>query len=91
MRMTHRAEVARRKEHGLQREGKDDIALRTPKGRTSMKKGLKGPECKIGIKNPDTRRQLLHKIERISEEFDRKTFGLEFVKRATGISRGCGK
>jgi hypothetical protein len=28
------------------------------------------------------------KIERISEELDRKAFGLEFVKRAFGISSG---
>jgi hypothetical protein len=35
MRMTHRARVALRKKHGLQRQGKDDIAPRTPKGRMS--------------------------------------------------------
>jgi hypothetical protein len=40
------------------------------------------------INNPGTRRQLLLKIKRISEEFDRKAFGLEFVKRATGMSSG---
>jgi hypothetical protein len=33
IRMTHIAKVARRKEHGLQRQGKDDVAPRTPKGR----------------------------------------------------------
>jgi hypothetical protein len=30
-------------------------------------------------------------IERTSEEFDRKAFGLAFVKRATGISSGLRK
>jgi hypothetical protein len=38
------------------------------------------------IKNPGTRWQLLFKIERTSEEFYRKAFGLEFMKRATGMS-----
>jgi hypothetical protein len=38
------------------------------------------------IKNRDTRQQLHLKIERTSEEFDRKAFGLEFMKRATGMS-----
>jgi hypothetical protein len=71
MRMTHRAEVARRKEHGLQTQGKDDIAPRTPEGRRSKKKCWKGPEFKIGVKNPVTRRQLRLKIERTSEGIDR--------------------
>jgi hypothetical protein len=66
IRMTHSAKVARSREHGLQRQGKDDIAPRTPKGRTSRMKRWKDPECKLGIKNPDTRRQLLLKIERTS-------------------------
>jgi hypothetical protein len=43
------------------------------------------------MKNPGSRRQLLFKIERKSEEFGRKTFGMEFVKRATGISNGLRK
>jgi hypothetical protein len=51
----------------------------------------KGPECKIGMKNPGTRRQLRLEIERTSEELDRKAFGLEFVKRATDCPAGCGK
>jgi hypothetical protein len=71
MRMTHCAIVARRKERGLQRQGKDDIAPRILKGRTSRKKHWKGLECKIGIKKPGTRRQLRLQIERTSEEFDR--------------------
>jgi hypothetical protein len=31
------------------------------------------------MKNPGTRQQLLLKIKRSSEEFNRKAFGLEFV------------
>jgi hypothetical protein len=46
---------------------------------------------KIVIKNSDKRRQLRLKNERTSERFDRKAFGLEFVKRATGISSGLRK
>jgi hypothetical protein len=52
MRMTHSAKVAWGREHGLQRQGKADIAPRTQKGRTSRMKCWKGPECKIGIKDP---------------------------------------
>jgi hypothetical protein len=63
--MTHHAKVARDKEHGLQKQGKDDIAPRTLKGRTSRKERLKGPECKIEIKNAGTRRQLRHKFEMV--------------------------
>jgi hypothetical protein len=59
------------------------------------KRRWKGPECNNGIrdrglrqqlrgskwiKNPGTRRQLPLKIKRTSEEFNRKAFGLEFVK-----------
>jgi hypothetical protein len=34
---------------------------------------------------------MLLKIEKTSEEFDRKAFGLEFVMRATGMSSGLQK
>jgi hypothetical protein len=53
-----------------------------------MMKRWKGPEGKIGIKDLYTRRQLLLKIERTSEGMDRKAFGFEFVKRATGMFIG---
>jgi hypothetical protein len=56
------------------------------KGTNVQEEMLEGPECKIGIKNQSTRRQLHLKIDRTSEEFDRKAFGLELVKRATGMS-----
>jgi hypothetical protein len=51
-----RAAVARRREHGLQRQGKDNMAPRTPKGRTSRMQNRN--------KGPSTRRQLRLKIER---------------------------
>jgi hypothetical protein len=80
--------VARRREHGNQRQGEYVIAPRTPKGRTSRMKRWKDPECKIGIKDPHTNWQLRLKTERTSEEFDRKAFAPDFVKRATGMSSG---
>jgi hypothetical protein len=67
---------------------------------------LKGPECKngiryrglreqfqgkIGIKDLRTRWQLHLKSERTTSKFDRKAFGLEFVKRANGMSSGLRK
>jgi hypothetical protein len=89
--MIHHAKVARQKEHGLLRQGKYDIAPSTPKGWTSRMKHWKGPECKIGIKAPDTRRQLCLKIERTSEGIDRNAFKLEFMKRATRMFNGLRK
>jgi hypothetical protein len=98
--------VARGREHRLQRQVKDDIAPRTRKGRTEENKGLKGPESKngvryrdfrqqfqgkTGIKDPRTRCQLRLKSERTTSEFDRKAFGLEFVKQANGMSNGLRK
>jgi hypothetical protein len=41
-----------------------------------------------GIKDPGTRRQVRLKIERTSDGFNRRAFGLEFVKRAAGMSSG---
>jgi hypothetical protein len=86
--LTHRAEVARRKEQGIQRQVKNSSAPRTPTGRTSRKKRRKEPECKKGIKDPRTRRHLSLQIERTTEEFNGKALGLEFLKRATGTSSG---
>jgi hypothetical protein len=91
MRTTLHAKVTRRKEHRDQGQCKNDVALKTTKGWTFGKKCWKGPGCKIGIKNPGTRQQLCLKIKRTSEGFDRKAFGLEFVKQATGMSSGLGK
>jgi hypothetical protein len=44
----------RSREHRLQRQGKDYMAQRTLKVRTSRMKRRKGPECKMGIKDPGT-------------------------------------
>jgi hypothetical protein len=48
-----------------------------------LKQQLRGNER---INNSGIRRLLRHNIEGTSEELDRKTFGLEFIKRAFGIS-----
>jgi hypothetical protein len=57
IRMTRCAKVARGREHGLQRQGKDDIAPRTWKGRKEENKRLKGPECKNGVRYQGLRQQ----------------------------------
>jgi hypothetical protein len=88
IRTTHRAEVARRKEHGLQRQVKNNSTPRTLTGRASSMRRWKGPECKTGIKDPRTRRHLRLQIERTTQEFNRRALGLEFVKRANGTSSG---
>jgi hypothetical protein len=88
IRMTLCAKVARRKEYGLQRKGKDAIAPRTPKGCTCRMKLWKDPAGKIRIEDPDTKRQLCLKTERTSEEINRKVFKPEVVKRAVGMSSG---
>jgi hypothetical protein len=100
-RITDSTKVARRKG-----QNKDDVTPRCPKVRTFGKRRWKGPECnndirdpglrqqlrgRERIKNPDTRRQLRLKIDRTSEDFDRNALGLQSVKRATGMSAGCGK
>jgi hypothetical protein len=79
-RLTHHAEVARRKEYGLQTQVKDNSAPRTLTGGMSRMRRRKGPECKTGIKDPRTRWHLRLQIERTTEEFNRKALGLEFLK-----------
>jgi hypothetical protein len=91
MRMTLHAKVTRLKGRGVQGQGKNDVAPKTTKGWKFGKKCWKGPECKIGMKNPGTRQQLHLKIEGTSEGFNRKAFGLEFMKQATGMSSGLRK
>jgi hypothetical protein len=98
IRTTHCAKVARGKEHGLQRQGNDDIAPRTQKGLTEETKRLNSPECKngvryqglrqqlqgkIGIKDPDTRRQLHLRIEKMSNEIFRR----KIANQAVGTPR----
>jgi hypothetical protein len=105
IRATRCAKVARGRENGLQRKGKDDITPRTQKGRTEENRRL-SPECKngvryrglrqqfqgkIGVNDPRTRWQLRLMSERTTSEFARKAFGLEFVKRANGTCNGLRK
>jgi hypothetical protein len=99
-RMTQSAKEVRRRGQDRNRYDQDSVVQET------REETLEGPECNNGIrdrgfrqqlrgnnriKNQGTRRQLLLKIKRISEVFDRKTFGLEFVKRAIGMSSGLRK
>jgi hypothetical protein len=88
IRMNLRAKGTRRKEHGLQKQKKEDTAPRTPKGRTCRTKLGKDPACKFGIEDPDIRRRMRLKIERRSEEIDRKVFEPQLVKRATTMCSG---
>jgi hypothetical protein len=45
-----------------------------------MRRDCRNPECKIGINNPGPRLQLHLKFKRTPYGFDRKAFGLDFVK-----------
>jgi hypothetical protein len=78
--MTCSAGVAWRKGHRHKTQKKDDVAPRSLKGRTFRKRCWKCLERNSDIKNPGTRQQLHLKIERTSEEFDRKAFRLVFVR-----------
>jgi hypothetical protein len=65
-----------------------NMERRAPTGRTDVKRLSKDPDCKMGIKDTGTRRQLRLKIERTSDRFDMKAFILEIAKRAAGMSTG---
>jgi hypothetical protein len=95
--MMHRAIVARRSGHDRKRQ----CSTENSKGQTSGMRRWKGPECNNGMRDRDLKQQLWGnerinnsgirrllrlKIERTSEELDRKAFGLDFIKRAIGIS-----
>jgi hypothetical protein len=81
--MTSRTGGARRNGNFVRKHStRDTVEQETRKVRMEEKRRWKGPECKTLIKDPGTRRQLRFKIERTSDGFDRKAFGLEFVKRA---------
>jgi hypothetical protein len=82
----HHAGVAGRKGNRHQEHGRNNVARRALIGRMNEKRMWKGPEWKIGIKDPGTRWQLRFKIGMTSDWFDRKAFGLEFMKRAAGMS-----
>jgi hypothetical protein len=81
--MTRCAGVAQHKVHtAMKNQTGDKVTRGTRKTQTNEKRLWKGPECKIAIKDSGNRRQL----HWTSDGFDRKAFGLEFVKRATGMS-----
>jgi hypothetical protein len=102
IRTTQCAKVARGREHGLQKQGKDDIAPRTRKGRTQENKCFKGPECKNGvryrclrqqlqgkngIKDRDTRRQLRLRIEKTSNDIFRGKIAKQVVINSSGLRK----
>jgi hypothetical protein len=98
MRTTRCAKVARRKgrsyeeptvEQGRRKNKNEDKISRVTRGRRML--GRRKVMCQGGTNGTGNRgfiEQLCLKNERTSEELDRKTFGLEFVKRAFGISGG---
>jgi hypothetical protein len=51
IRMTHSAKVTLGKEHGLQRQVKDNRAPRAPAGRTSRMRSWIDPECNNGTRD----------------------------------------
>ena len=65
-------------------QNNNKVAPKTTKRRTFGKKSCEGPGCKSEIKNPCTIGHVRLKVERTSKGFDRRSFGLEFVKKATG-------
>jgi hypothetical protein len=103
IRTTRCAKVARGREHGLQRQGKDDIAPRPRKGRKEENKRLKGTECKndiryrelrqqfqgkTRIKDPNTRRHRRLKNHKTAGQMFEATFRLQIPKREDGSSVG---
>jgi hypothetical protein len=103
MRTTRRARVAWRRGNFVRKDWTRNQAEQgIPKPRKGVKrlwkdqefndglrKGLRQqPRSEIGIRNPDTRRQLRLRIKKTSDKIDGKTFMLEMVKRANEISSG---
>jgi hypothetical protein len=81
---TCRAGMARCNEHILRKsQASNNVARAAPRGRTFGTRRRVNPQGSTGIKDPGITLKLRLKIERISNGFDRKAFGLEFVKRAT--------
>jgi hypothetical protein len=103
--MTHCAKVAQRKGHGLQGRSHEEpsveqgrknqnmnkFARGTHKGRTFRRRQLMLQEGTNGTRNRDFEEQLRLGSERTTSGIYRKAFGLEFVKRATGMSSGLRK
>jgi hypothetical protein len=104
--MTHCAKVEQSKGCGLQgcsHEGlsvkqglwknqtRNKFARITWKGRTLRRRQVMCQEGTNGTRNQDFKEQLWLGSKRTTSEFDRKAFGLEFVKQATGMSSGLQK
>jgi hypothetical protein len=96
IRTTRCAKVAQGREHGLQRQGNDDIAPRTWKGRTEENKRLKGPECKNGVRYRGLRQQFQgktgikdpHKMAAVSYEGEDNHDWHQRVELRTPITSG---
>jgi hypothetical protein len=73
--LTHHAEVAWHKE-----QGRDNVALRTQKGRTDKKRRWKVLEYNYRIRNRGLKEQLRLRSERSSGRIFRKALVLEIVK-----------
>jgi hypothetical protein len=101
--ITRCAKVARHKGHGLQEHSHDGLSVEqglrknetrnkfargTRKGRTLGRRQLMRQEGTNGTRNRDIEEQLRLGSETTTSEFDRKTFGLEFVKQATRMPSG---
>jgi hypothetical protein len=57
-----------------------NVAKVTQRGHTEEKRCWTGPKCNMGITDPGTQQKLRLQMERISDGFDEKVFGLQFVK-----------
>jgi hypothetical protein len=82
MRMTRNAKVTRGREHGLQRQGKDDISPRTWKGRTEENRRWKGLECN-NVKRDRSLRQQLRGSKRTEDLGDRRPLHLRKERTTT--------
>jgi hypothetical protein len=81
--MTLREGVAQGKGHG-----RNNVARGAPKRRTLGRRHQPKPECKSGIKDRGTRRQLRLENEKTAGRIFGKTFGREIAKRGAGSSSG---
>jgi hypothetical protein len=69
-----------RKEHGRQGLGRDNVATRTSKGRTSGKRRQAQPECYNGIRNRGLIERLRLGSRRILNKIFGSAVGLEVAK-----------
>jgi hypothetical protein len=89
IRTTPCAKVARGREHGLQRQGKDDIIPKTQEQQKEEGEGLwKGLECNSGIRDRVLREQLRDRL-RISDQCGRQPSYLRKEKTTTNGISGC--